>query len=300
MKRTKSITSFLLAVILSLATFIGFTSSMTVKNVHADGGGQNNVVVGISLPTLQSDYITNISNSLQASFRNRGFTTKVYDANNNAEDQANQIKAFIDDGVNVIVVMPVNDEALAEVLTEANERGIKVIVIGENKGLYPSATYVNFGSTSKAEKDANAFLNNRYKPDGNNTVIVFACNSEHGNNYYQTIDDILSVYQNIEIIVFRIDNISEVESYLNEWLDNHNNNLPDAIFNCCNANAKKVKEILINRGFIFAPGGMPLYGFDSSYSYDYETFADFIADLIQDIMSGEIVPTDDETYYVDF
>ena len=299
MKRTKSITSFLLAVILSLATFIGFTSSMTVKNVHADGGGQNNVVVGISMPSLQSDYVNNISTNLQASFRNRGFTTMVTDANNNAEDQVNQIRAFIDQGVNVIVVMPVNDEALTSILTEANERGIKVIVIGENKGLYPCATYVNFGSTSKAEKDANAFLNNRYKPDGNNTVLVFACNSEHGNNYYQTIDDILSVYQNIEIIVFRVNNLDEVESYLNEWLDNHNNNLPDAIFNCCNANAKKVEETLINRSFTSAPDGMPIYGLDSSCNYDYETLADFIADLIQDIMSGEIVPTGNETYYVD-
>ena len=299
MKRTKSITSFLLAVILSLATFIGFTSSMTVKNVHADSGGQNNVVVGISLPTLQSDYITNISNSLQASFRNRGFTTMVIDANNNAEDKANQIRAFIEDGVNVIVVMPVNDEALAEVLQTANERGIKVIVIGENKGLYPSATYVNFGSTSKAEKDANAFLNNRYKPDGNNTVIVFACNSEYGDSYYQTINNILSVYQNIEIIVFHVNNLDEVESYLNEWLDNHNNNLPDAIFNCCSANAQKAEETLIKRGFTSGPNGMPIYGLASSCNYDYETLADFIADLIQDIMSGEIVPTGDETYYVD-
>lgn len=299
MKRTKSITSFLLAVILSLATFIGFTGSMTAKNVHADDGDQSNVVVGISLPTLQSDYITNISNNLQASFRNRGFTTEVADAQDSSDKQKEQIEAFMKKGVNVIVVMPADDEALVSILAEANDKGIIVIVIGENKGLYPSATYVNFGSTSKAEKDANDFLNNRYKPDGNNTVIVFACNSEHGNNYYQTIDDILSVYPNIEIIVFRIDNIGEVESYLNEWLDNHNNNLPDAIFNCCSANAQKVKETLIKLGVTSSPNGMPIYGLASSCNYDYEALADFIADLIQDIMSGEIVPTGNETYYVD-
>lgn len=299
MKRTKSITSFLLAVILSLATFIGFTSSMTVKNVHADGGGQNNVVVGISMPSLQSDYVNNISTNLQASFRNRGFTTMVYDANNNAEDQVNQIRAFIAQAVDVIVVMPVNAEALVEVLTRANDEGIIVIVIGKNKGLYPFATYVDFSYTGRAGKDAENFLNNRYKPNENNFVLIFVCNNEHGKDYYNELIDKFGEYPDIQYETIWVDDPSEVYSYLTDWLNSHPG-LPDAIFNCCNANALKAKKALEDADFIFSTGGMPLYGLDSSYNYDYEAFADLIADLIEKILSGEIVPTDDETYYVDF
>ncbi len=54
MKRTRSITGFLLAMILSLATFVGF-KSVGATGVHAYGN-QEKIVAGVSLPTLQDDH----------------------------------------------------------------------------------------------------------------------------------------------------------------------------------------------------------------------------------------------------
>ena len=189
---------------------------------------------------------------------------------------------------------------MVEVLSRANDEGIIVIVIGENKGLYPCATYVNFNYAGNAEKDAENFLTNYYKPDDDNIVLIFACNNDHGKIYLQALKDILDEYSNIQYETFLVNNPEEAKLYLNEWLNNHDNNLPDAIFNCCSANAQKIIDALEEAGSIFAPDGMPVYGADTDSSYDYEAFADLIADLIEKILSGEIVPTGDETYYVDF
>ena len=184
--------------------------------------------------------------------------------------------------------MPIDEDALTGVLDEAAENDIIIIIIGRNSGKCPSAIYVDFDYAGTAEHDANLFLNNYWNNTDDFNVLIFACNSDHGDIYYQTLTDILLNYVNISRDVFRVDDVDEISTCTNGWLNDHNGVLPDAIFTCCDLNAQAVLDALIAAGFTFTPGGIPIYGFKPNCTHHYVALAERILDLIQKTMSGEI------------
>ena len=299
MKRVGSITGFLLAMILSLATFVGFKSVGTT-DVYAYGN-QEEMVAGVSLPTLQKDHIVKISNSIQSKLQNYGFTVNIFDAQNKADVQVAQINRFIDDGVDVLVVMPIDENSLTEVLAKAEINEIIIIVIGQNHGLYPSAIYVDFDYAGLGEYAAEKFLSSYWNQTENFTVLIFACNNSHGKMYCDGVKGKFAKYLNINYEILWVNGEDEVRAQMQVWLQTHERCLPDAIFNCCDQNAQAVSQALKDAGFEFVAGGMPIYGFKSNCTHHYDSLAELIAEIIQRIRNGETISIGErETFLIDF
>jgi len=296
MKKTTRVSGFILVAVLCLSVFIGLTRNNTVTNANALGN--SDISVGVSLALIDDADMADIKNYIQSLYQNSNVTVTVEDAKDDSNLQKTQLDVFIVQRVDAIVVKPVDEDALVTTLDNAADQGISVIVIGQNNNKYKSAIYVDFDYTKEDESDVEDFIENYWDQSGNYTVLLFACNSAHGNAYYQSRMAILSNYPNITVDDYRVDKPSEVSAILDAWLLSHNNILPDAIFNCCFLGAHKAEITLIKRGYTYGPDGMPLYGV-SDYTENCRKMINFISDLIQKITDGEINPTNGQTYLVD-
>lgn len=83
--------------------------------------------IGFSAYAMQQEWYQNISAGAEAEAEALGIELDVIDADTNATTQLESIENFITQGVDAIIISPVEAESLAPVVKEAEEQGIKVI-----------------------------------------------------------------------------------------------------------------------------------------------------------------------------
>lgn len=289
MKVTKKVSSFLLAVILCFATIVGFANNTATTAVYAAGKSAEKKV-GISLSS-ENDHETNILYCLETKYKVVGYQVDYFNAKDNVSDQVDQIHTLINNKVSVLIVIPVDENALVGVLTEAANANIGIIVIGKNNGLYPNALYINFDYAGFGESNADDFLNNHYDAESSAKVLIVACTNEHGDDYSNAVKN---KFQNtsVQYDEIRIENVEYAEDAIENWIEANNGLLPGAIFCCCYTSAQIVEQVLLELGFTFGPGGIPIYGLGVN-SNIYDALAEMIFEVSEKILNGEINPTGD-------
>ena len=298
MKKTTRISSFILVAVMCLSVFIGLTRNNTVTNANALGN--SDISVGVSLTSVDAADMTNINTYIQSLYQNTNITVTVLNAGNSSDNQIAQLENFINQGVDAIVVKPVNESALDTVLTNANNQGITVIIIGQRQNNnYTFAIYVDFDYEGAIESDVDDFIENYWDPSGFFNVFIVYCNNAHGMAYLNKVRSVLANYPNIIRHEFKINNVNEIKGYLNGKINDPDEPIsPDAIFNCCDSNTEGTETALIDLGYTPDPNGMPLYGF-RDYMQNCIKMIDFVADLLQGILDGEINPTDGMSFLID-
>jgi ribose transport system substrate-binding protein len=117
--RRTFLTRFAFAVsALSLATAVGFSSA------QAEG-----LKIGFSQVTLQSPFYVQLRNGAEAAAKAGGDTLIFLDANGDVSKQNNDIQDLITQGVNALIINPVNPDAVVPSLEAAKAAGIPVITV---------------------------------------------------------------------------------------------------------------------------------------------------------------------------
>ena len=287
--------SFLMMVTVLPSVLLGMPETKTASAAEGEG---NNATIGVSLPSDQDEMGT-LSGLMQTMFA--GYSADILIANNNATNQVDQLWNFIAANVGVIVVMPVDEVALVDVINEATVEGIFVIVIGQNHGLYNSVVYVDFDYSAKAEAQVDDYVENHMDQSESKTVWIIACNNGHGRSYYNAIVNRILSYRdngtNINYEVFWIDCqnpeeevINQLVNQLRDWKTENGGRSPDAIYCCCDECG--AIEALERLGYTFGPDGIPIYVGNFGSSDDYEKLVALILDLINKKMNNEEIEGD--------
>jgi ribose transport system substrate-binding protein len=104
---------------------LAFTLSLsTAMPAHAEG-----LKIGFSQVTLQSPFYVQLKNGAEAAAKASGDSLVFLDANGDVSKQNNDIQDLITQGVNVLIINPVNPEAVAPSLEAAAAAGIPVITV---------------------------------------------------------------------------------------------------------------------------------------------------------------------------
>lgn len=85
------------------------------------------VVIGISMPTKTSERWLLDAKYTVAELEKRGYTPKIAFAEDVVGNQAAQIQNFIDEGVDMLIIAPIDSSPLSEALQRAKEEGIPII-----------------------------------------------------------------------------------------------------------------------------------------------------------------------------
>lgn len=121
----------LLAAIALIATACGGDDTAGGGDA-AEGGGEaaeGDVTVGLSLSTLQNPFFVSLRDGAQEAADEASAELLVADARDDAQTQANDIEDLITQGVDVIVVNPVDSAAIVASIESANSAGIPVLTV---------------------------------------------------------------------------------------------------------------------------------------------------------------------------
>ncbi|WP_167051601.1 ABC transporter substrate-binding protein [Salinibacterium sp. ZJ77] len=165
----KSLTGLALAGALALA----MTGCASDTGSGGGGGGDDELItVGFAQTGAESGWRSANTDSMKAAFsKENGFELVFNAADNKQEAQIQAVRSFINQGVDAIVIAPITTDGWDDVLKEAKDAGIPVILedrtVSASDDLYASWVGLDFeaeGRTAGEWAVANA--------DGSNLVIL--------------------------------------------------------------------------------------------------------------------------------
>ncbi len=141
---------------------------------------QEPVKVGLMLHAFDKERWENDRDYFVSKVGELGGTVTVTDAGNNAETQLKQAQQLLNEGVDVLVVVPVDQFAAARIVEEAHLKNVKVIsydrlILNCNVDYYVSTDNVEIG-------ELQADYLTKIKPQGNYALIGGA-RSDHNSQF---------------------------------------------------------------------------------------------------------------------
>lgn len=116
--------------LLLILILAGCGSGENEGETSAEGSGASeDLVIGFSQVTLESPFYTSLVDGAKAEAETAGVELKVVDAQNDIEKQNSDIQSLITQGVDVLLINPVNPSAVAPALRAAESAGIPVITV---------------------------------------------------------------------------------------------------------------------------------------------------------------------------
>ncbi|GGF94989.1 multiple monosaccharide ABC transporter substrate-binding protein [Paenibacillus abyssi] len=132
---------------LVMATLVLALAACGGNGGSSSGGGEAGSV-GISMPTKSSERWVGDGANMKKEFEALGYSADLQYAEDVVENQVSQIENMITKGVDVIVIAPIDGEALTDVLNKANNEDIKIIaydrLIKKSEHVSYYATFDNF------------------------------------------------------------------------------------------------------------------------------------------------------------
>ena len=100
--------------------------------------------VGIALPTNEADYWVRTAKAFYSGFASKGIEIDIRYAQANAGTQAKQIRALVEEGVDVLVFAPILNDKVKYAVDEAGKAGIRTI---DYERLLSDSQYVDYYAT---------------------------------------------------------------------------------------------------------------------------------------------------------
>jgi len=96
------------------------------------GAQARGLLIGFSQATLQSPFYVQLKNGAEAAARADGNRVIVLDANGDVNKQNNDIQDLLTRGVKVLIINPVNPDAVAPALQSASDAHVPVMTVDRN------------------------------------------------------------------------------------------------------------------------------------------------------------------------
>ncbi|WP_414838524.1 D-ribose ABC transporter substrate-binding protein [Carnobacterium sp. TMP28] len=114
--------------------FLGGCGSATLEGDNKDSGAveekeAKDLVIGVSLSTLNNPFFISVKDGIVDLAEEKGSEVKVLDAQDDTSKQSNDIDDLIQQGVDILLINPVDSSAISPSVEAANGAGIPVITI---------------------------------------------------------------------------------------------------------------------------------------------------------------------------
>lgn len=128
----------LLAVLLSAAMLLSASACSTGAEQPASSGAasgsassstSSGKAIGLSVSTLNNPFFVTLTNGAKEEAKKLGVSLTVADAGNDTAKQTNDIEDLISKNIGVLIVNPVDSDAVANAVKDAQAKGIKIISV---------------------------------------------------------------------------------------------------------------------------------------------------------------------------
>ncbi len=88
--------------------------------------------VAYSVQSLDNEYFVTLANGVEEYAKSLGYEVEITNGNQDIAAQISQVENFIEKGVDIIIISPVSDTGLEDVVKRATEAGITVVAANQN------------------------------------------------------------------------------------------------------------------------------------------------------------------------
>ena len=106
-------------------------------NRGANKNGEKRPVIGASMLSLQSEFVVNVKDAMEARAKEKNIALIVNDAQRTADKQVQQIETFISQKVDAIILNPCEVEASSPAIEKAKAAGIPIINVNSETAAAP-------------------------------------------------------------------------------------------------------------------------------------------------------------------
>ena len=175
------LTLVLCVLVFNVIRDLGKPTFRGIDNDKQDTGEKRKIKIGFSLGTLKEERWIKDRDILMAKARELGAEIIVQNANNDDQDQLKQVKYLLEQGIDVLIIVPNDYYKSADAVDLAKRQGIPVIsydrlVLNANVDLYITFDNVKVGklmasSLLEKMKLGNLLIINGAKNDNNTSMI---------------------------------------------------------------------------------------------------------------------------------
>lgn len=101
--------------------------------------GKGGIVIGVSMLSLQSEFVVNVKDAIEARAKELHVKLIITDAQRTAEKQVQQVETFISQKVDAIILNPCEVEASSPAVDKARAAGIPLINVNSETSSKPDA-----------------------------------------------------------------------------------------------------------------------------------------------------------------
>lgn len=94
-----------------------------------EAAAEGNMVVGLSVSTLNNPFFVTLKEGAEAKAAEAGVELIVLDAGDDSAKQTNDIDDLISKNISVLIVNPVDSDAVAPAVEDAMAKGIQVVAV---------------------------------------------------------------------------------------------------------------------------------------------------------------------------
>lgn len=118
-----------LAVAFTMLTAVGGCNAITIDGEENVKEGSSGNVIGFSVSTLNNPFFVTLTEGARSAASEKGVELVVVDAGDDAAKQTSDIEDLVSRNVGVLIVNPVDSDAVAPAVKSAMSQGIKVIAV---------------------------------------------------------------------------------------------------------------------------------------------------------------------------
>ncbi len=122
-------------IILFIMALVGMV--LTGCNRGGSKSGEKGFVIGASMLSLQSEFVVNVKDAMEARAKEQNVELIVNDAQRSADRQVQQIETFISQKVDAIILNPCEVEASSPAVEKAKAAGIPIINVNSETAAAP-------------------------------------------------------------------------------------------------------------------------------------------------------------------
>ncbi len=161
------------------------------------------IVIGLSLSTLDNPFFVSIQQGAQEAADRLGATLVIKDANNDFATQSQQIQELIDQKASVLLVNPVDSDAIGEVIQSANAAGIPVITVDRNANSGKVVSHIASDNVAGG-KIAGNYLAELLSKTGNVVELEGIPGTSAAKDRGAGFNEAMGAYSNIKIVAHEV------------------------------------------------------------------------------------------------
>ncbi|WP_080872908.1 ribose ABC transporter substrate-binding protein RbsB [Oceanobacillus timonensis] len=175
-----------------------------------EGSGDENVKIGLSISTLNNPFFVTVRDGAQAAAEEAGYEVVTADAQDDPSTQLSDIEDLIQQDIDILLVNPVDSDAIVSAVESANSSDIPVITVDRSAEGGEVVTHIASDNVAGGEM-AGEFIAEQLSEEGNvvelEGISGASATRERGEGFHNVVDEM----DGIEVVANQSANFDRTE-----------------------------------------------------------------------------------------